>query len=63
MSDTTQLTQREQDAIARNESEVAARRTTIAPAVDIYEDATWSKKQARNCPPGRLDCPAESSRI
>jgi HSP20 family protein len=36
MSDTTQLTQREQSAVTRSE---APRRTTISPAVDIYENS------------------------
>ena len=39
MSDTTQLTQREPSAVTRSESEMAPRRTTITPAVDIYEDS------------------------
>lgn len=39
MSDTTDLTKREASAVARGQSEPSARRMTIAPAVDIYEDA------------------------
>ncbi|WP_029226434.1 Hsp20/alpha crystallin family protein [Burkholderia ubonensis] len=39
MSDTTQLTQREQGTVTRDEREGAARPVTVAPAVDIFEDS------------------------
>jgi HSP20 family molecular chaperone IbpA len=38
MNDTTELTQRDQAALARREGEQSARRMTITPAVDIFED-------------------------
>ena len=38
MNDTTELTQRDQAAPARREGEQSARRMTITPAVDIFED-------------------------
>ncbi|MEX3636277.1 Hsp20/alpha crystallin family protein [Paraburkholderia sp. BR14320] len=38
MSDTTELSKREPSAVTRNESGSSARRMTITPAVDIYED-------------------------
>ncbi|MPW23743.1 Hsp20 family protein [Paraburkholderia sp. CNPSo 3157] len=38
MNDTTELTQRDQSALARREAEQSARRMTITPAVDIFED-------------------------
>ena len=39
MNDTTEVTQRDQSALARREGEQSARRMTITPAVDIFEDA------------------------
>ncbi|RQS63555.1 Hsp20/alpha crystallin family protein [Burkholderia sp. Bp8963] len=39
MNDTTQLTQREQGAVTRDEREGAARPVTVVPAVDIFEDS------------------------
>jgi HSP20 family molecular chaperone IbpA len=39
MSDTTQLTQREQGAVTRDQREGAARQITVAPAVDVVEDS------------------------
>jgi len=39
MSDTTELSKRDPSAVTRSESGPSARRTTITPAVDIYEDA------------------------
>ncbi|MBB5404796.1 MULTISPECIES: Hsp20/alpha crystallin family protein [Paraburkholderia] len=38
MNDTTEVTQRDQSALARREGEQSARRMTITPAVDIFED-------------------------
>ncbi|MGF6734816.1 HSP20 family protein [Paraburkholderia youngii] len=38
MNDTTEVTQRDQSALARREGEQSARRMTITPAVDIVED-------------------------
>ncbi|MFP3557841.1 Hsp20/alpha crystallin family protein [Paraburkholderia sp. SIMBA_049] len=38
MNDTTEVTQRDQSALARREGERSARRMTITPAVDIFED-------------------------
>ena len=38
MNDTTEVTQRDQAAPARREGEQSARRMTITPAVDIFED-------------------------
>lgn len=38
MSDTTELSKRDPSAVTRSESGAAARRMTITPAVDIYED-------------------------
>ncbi|MFX1767256.1 Hsp20/alpha crystallin family protein [Paraburkholderia sp. A1RI-2L] len=37
MSDTTELSKRDQPAVTRSERGAAARRMTITPAVDIYE--------------------------
>ncbi len=39
MNDTTQLTQREQGAVTRDQREGGARPATVAPAVDIFEDS------------------------
>ena len=39
MTDTTQLAERDQSAVARRDTEQATRRITLTPAVDIYEDA------------------------
>ena len=39
MNDTTEVTQRDQAALARREGEQSARRMTITPAVDIFEDS------------------------
>ena len=39
MSDTTELSKRDPSAVTRTENEPSARRMTIAPAVDIYEDS------------------------
>ena len=39
MYDTTELTRRDTSALMRREGEPSARRMTITPAVDIYEDA------------------------
>lgn len=39
MSDTTELSKRDPSAVTRSESGSAARRMTITPAVDIYEDS------------------------
>ena len=38
MNDTTEVTQRDQSALARRETDQSARRMTITPAVDIFED-------------------------
>lgn len=38
MNDTTEVTQRDQAALARREGEQSARRMTLTPAVDIFED-------------------------
>ena len=38
MNDTTELTQRDQTNLARREGDQSARRMTITPAVDIFED-------------------------
>jgi HSP20 family molecular chaperone IbpA len=38
MSDTTQVTQRDQQGLKRREDENAARTIKLAPAVDVYED-------------------------
>ncbi|MEM5421082.1 MULTISPECIES: Hsp20/alpha crystallin family protein [Paraburkholderia] len=38
MSDTTELSRRDPSAVARSESRPSARRMTITPAVDIYEN-------------------------
>ena len=38
MNDTTEVTQRDQCALARRETEQSARRMTVTPAVDIFED-------------------------
>jgi HSP20 family protein len=38
MNDTTEVTQRDQSALARREGEQSARPMTITPAVDIFED-------------------------
>jgi len=38
MNDTTEVTQRDLAALARREGEQSARRMTITPAVDIFED-------------------------
>ncbi|MCG5076599.1 MULTISPECIES: Hsp20/alpha crystallin family protein [Paraburkholderia] len=39
MSDTTELSKRDPSAVTRSESAPSARRMTITPAVDIYEDS------------------------
>lgn len=39
MSDNTQIAQRDPNAMTRTESDVARRRVTLTPAVDIVEDA------------------------
>jgi HSP20 family molecular chaperone IbpA len=39
MNDTTEVTKRDPSALADAEGEQPARRMTIAPAVDIYEDS------------------------
>ncbi|KWE65244.1 heat-shock protein [Burkholderia ubonensis] len=39
MTDTTQLAERDQSAVTRRDTEQAARRITLIPAVDIYEDS------------------------
>ena len=39
MTDTTQLAERDQSAVARRDTEQATRRITLTPAVDIYEDS------------------------
>ena len=38
MNDTTELTQRDQTNLARREGDQSARRMTITPPVDIFED-------------------------
>ena len=38
MNDTTELTQRDQTNVARREGDQSARRMTITPPVDIFED-------------------------
>ena len=38
MNDTTELTQRDQTNLAQREGDQSARRMTITPAVDIFED-------------------------
>jgi HSP20 family protein len=39
MTDTTQLAERDQSAVARRDNEQPTRRITLTPAVDIYEDS------------------------
>ncbi|SEJ91099.1 Hsp20/alpha crystallin family protein [Paraburkholderia diazotrophica] len=39
MTDTTQLAEHDQSAVARRDTEQATRRITLTPAVDIYEDS------------------------
>jgi len=39
MSDTTELSKRDRSAVTRTGNEPSARRMTITPAVDIYEDS------------------------
>ncbi|RQS21418.1 Hsp20/alpha crystallin family protein [Burkholderia sp. Bp8998] len=39
MTDTTQLAERGQSAVARRDTEQATRRITLTPPVDIYEDS------------------------
>ncbi|WP_176042744.1 MULTISPECIES: Hsp20/alpha crystallin family protein [Burkholderia cepacia complex] len=39
MTDTTQLAERDQSAVARRDTEQPTRRITLVPAVDIYEDS------------------------
>ncbi|MFP3566726.1 Hsp20/alpha crystallin family protein [Paraburkholderia sp. SIMBA_030] len=39
MSDTTQLTERDRNAVGRRDNTQSVRRTTIVPAVDVYEDS------------------------
>ncbi|WP_175812129.1 Hsp20/alpha crystallin family protein [Burkholderia contaminans] len=39
MKDTTQMTERDSSAVARRETEQPVRRTTLVPAVDVYEDS------------------------
>lgn len=39
MSDTTELSKRDPSTLSRSENGPSARRATITPAVDIYEDA------------------------
>ncbi|WP_027820321.1 Hsp20/alpha crystallin family protein [Paraburkholderia bannensis] len=39
MSDTTELSRRDPSAVTRTANEPSARRMTITPAVDIYEDS------------------------
>lgn len=39
MSDTTELSKRDPSAVTRTGNEPSARRMTITPAVDIYEDS------------------------
>ena len=39
MNEKTQLAERDQDALARRENDQAARRMTITPAVDVFEDS------------------------
>lgn len=38
MNDTTEVTQRDPSGLARRETEQSARRMTVTPAVDIFED-------------------------
>jgi HSP20 family protein len=38
MSDTSQIAQREQEAVTRQVTEDATRRTALTPAVDVFED-------------------------
>src|SRR6201996_2103218 len=39
MSDTTELSKRDPSAVTRTGNEPSARRMTVTPAVDIYEDS------------------------
>jgi HSP20 family protein len=39
MTDTTQLAERDQSAVARRDTEQPTHRITLTPAVDIYEDS------------------------
>jgi len=39
MNDNTQITERDQEAIARREGNQPARRMTLTPAVDVFEDS------------------------
>jgi HSP20 family protein len=39
MNDKTQITERDQEAIARHEGNQPARRMTLTPAVDVFEDS------------------------
>jgi HSP20 family protein len=39
MNDRTQVAERDQKAVARHEGDQLARRTTLAPAVDVFEDS------------------------
>ena len=39
MNDRTQVAERDQKAVARPEGDQPARRTTLAPAVDVFEDS------------------------
>jgi HSP20 family protein len=39
MNDRTQVAERDQKAVARREGDQPARRTTLAPAVDVFEDS------------------------
>lgn len=39
MKDTTQLAERDSSAVARRGTEQPARRVTLVPAVDVYEDS------------------------
>jgi HSP20 family protein len=51
MSDTTELSRRDPSAVTRTANEPSARRMTITPAVDIYEDShgvtLWDKLDVR----------------
>jgi hypothetical protein len=39
MNDRTQVAERDQEVVARRNSDQPARRTTLTPAVDIFEDS------------------------
>ncbi|KXU96312.1 heat-shock protein [Caballeronia megalochromosomata] len=71
MSETTQVTQHDEDALTRAQSDEPCRRATMTPAVDIFEDAhgvtlwadlpgVWKEKLEIKTHDGRLIIEAES---